>query len=253
MIAPVVSLTAVSLQYPIYSFKSRSIRYALANLSVGGKLMAASDQTVVVEALRTISLNVYNGDRLALVGPNGSGKSSLLRMIAGVYEPTRGQIQVNGRVSSMLDLSQGLDIEASGVENIKLLAAMRGHSPWRITEKIDEVAQFSELGAYLSMPVRVYSSGMIARLLFAVATSFAHDRLLLEEWLTAGDAKFVEKATDRMKDLLNSARVIITATHSESLVRTLCNKVLRLDHGEMAFFGDTDDYFSEFEWTGERK
>ena len=251
MTSPVVSLIGASLEYPVYSFKARSIRYAIANLTIGGRLMSSRDQTVVVRALNKVSFELREGDRLALIGPNGSGKSSLLRVLAKVYEPSAGQVTVTGQISSMLDLGQGLDLEATGIENIKLLAAMRGHSPWRIKDKIDMIAEFSELGAYLSMPVRVYSSGMIARLLFSVATSFDHDVLLLEEWLTAGDANFVQKATDRMRSLLNGARVIVTATHSEVLVRELCNKVLRLSHGEPTFFGTADEYFSRFSWTGE--
>ena len=180
--------------------------------------------------------------RLGIVGANGSGKSTLLRVLAGVYAPTAGQVSVTGRVASMLDIGHGMDGDATGVENIKHIAAMRGHSPFRLAGKIDEIIQFSELGGFIDMPIRTYSSGMSARLLFAVATAFQHDVLLLEEWLSAGDAAFLAKASKRMNDLVEDARVIVTATHSMSLVEAICNKVLALEHGRVVFFGPYAGY-----------
>jgi lipopolysaccharide transport system ATP-binding protein len=121
---------------------------------------------------------------------------------------------------------------------------MRGYSPWRLSSKIDEIVEFAELGAFIDMPVRIYSAGMLARLLFSVATAFEYDVLLLEEWLTAGDVDFVNKATAKMTALTENSRVIVTATHSPPLVQMLCNKVLALDHGQVTFFGSVEDYYS---------
>lgn len=239
---PVVALNSVELTYPIYSMRERSLRYSVANLAVGGNLMKTGNNTVVVQALSGISFELFPGDRLAIVGPNGAGKSTLLKVLAGVYEPDRGRVEINGVISSMLDIGQGLDAEATGVENIKLLAAMRGYSPWRLKGMIDEIVEFSGLGGYANMPVRVYSAGMATRLLFATATAFDHDILLLEEWLTAGDAAFVDQATKRMNEVVEEARVIITATHSMDLARNIANKVLRLEHGRVVYFGAMDDY-----------
>ncbi len=238
----IISLRSVDLEYPIYSFRAKSLRYSVANIAVGGRLLRSSDATVHVQALKGVTFDLYHGDRLAIVGPNGAGKSTLLKLLAGIYHPNRGEVRVEGSVASMLDIGFGLDHEATGVENIKLLAAMRGYSPWRLKNAIDEIVEFSGLGAYASMPVRVYSAGMMARLLFSTATAFDHEILLLEEWLTAGDADFISKATERMEKLVEGSRVIITATHSMPLARAICNKVLRLEHGQVTYFGDIESY-----------
>jgi lipopolysaccharide transport system ATP-binding protein len=176
------------------------------------------------------------------MGSNGSGKSTLLRVLAGIYEPTRGHVRVNGKITSLLEIGAGLDPEATGARNIRLLASLRGYSPWRMKAKVEEIIDFSGLGHFANMPVKSYSSGMTMRLLFAVATSFDHDVLLLEEWLSAGDETFVKKATERMLDVAEQSRVIVTATHSMALAEQLCNKVLYLDHGQPLFFGSVSDF-----------
>ena len=238
----IVSAKSIELDYPLYSVRARSVRY-IAALAIGGTLMRnRSASELFVRALDGVSFDLRAGDRLAVMGSNGSGKSTLLRVIAGIYEPTRGSVAVNGRVSSMLEIGAGLDPEATGVRNVRLLASMRGHSPWRLSSKVDEIIEFSGLGHFANVPVKSYSSGMIARLLFAVATSYSHDVLLLEEWLSAGDKNFVAQATERMLSVTESTRVIITATHSIALATTLCNKVLHLDHGRALFFGPLDEY-----------
>jgi lipopolysaccharide transport system ATP-binding protein len=245
----IVSAKSVELDYPLYSVHARSVRY-IAALAIGGTLMRnRSDSELFVRALHGVSFELVSGDRLAVMGSNGSGKSTLLRVLAGIYEPTRGSVTVAGRVSSMLEIGAGLDPEASGVRNIRLLASMRGHSPWRLQSKVDEIVEFSGLGHFANVPVKSYSSGMVARLLFAVATSFQHDVLLLEEWLSAGDRNFVTQATERMLNVAENSRVIITATHSITLATSLCNKVLYLDHGKVLFFGAFDAYVA---WATER-
>jgi lipopolysaccharide transport system ATP-binding protein len=163
-------------------------------------------------------------------------------VLAGIYEPTKGKVEVNGKITSLLEIGAGLDPEATGARNIYLLASLRGYSPWRMSPKVEEIIQFSGLGHFANMPVKSYSSGMIARLLFAVATSFDHDVLLLEEWLSAGDESFVQQATQRMLSVAEQSRVIVTATHSMMLAEKLCNKVLYLDHGQPIFFGPISDY-----------
>ncbi|CAN5394165.1 ABC transporter ATP-binding protein [soil metagenome] len=243
-----IDASALTFEYPLYSVKGRSLRAAALNLTVGGRLMRNSaDSHVIVRALDNISFRLKSGDRLALLGPNGSGKSSLLKLLAGIYEPTRGRLEVVGEVASMLDISQGLDTEASGVDNIRMLACMRGHSPWRLRGKIEEIIEFSELGTFASMPVKMYSSGMLARLLFSTATSFKHNILLLEEWLSAGDATFVAKAMQRMLDLTEESEIIVTATHDFNLARAIATHVIVLDHGRVGFQGTSEEFFAGYD------
>ena len=238
----IISVRALELDYPLYSVSSRSLR-SVAALAIGGTLMRSrSASDLFVRALHGVSFDLEIGDRLAIMGANGSGKSTLLRVLAGIYEPTRGQVAVNGRITSLLEIGAGLDPEATGARNVRLLASLRGYSPWRMSTKVEEIIDFSGLGHFANMPVKSYSSGMLTRLLFAVATSFDHDVLLLEEWLSAGDAGFVKQATDRMLSVAEQSRVIVTATHSMDLAENLCNKVLHLDHGQPTFFGPTATY-----------
>jgi len=238
----IVSAKAVELDYPLYSVRARSLR-SVAALAIGGTLMRSrSDSELYVRALHGISFDLMSGDRLAIMGANGSGKSTLLRVLAGIYEPTRGQVTVKGKITSLLEIGAGLDPEATGARNIRLLASLRGYSPWRMSAKVEEIIDFSGLGHFAGMPVKSYSSGMTARLLFAVATSFEHDVLLLEEWLSAGDEGFVKQATERMLSVAEQSRVIVTATHSLALAEQLCNKVLYLDHGQPVYFGSMTGY-----------
>ena len=242
MAETIVSVKAIELDYPLYSVRARSLR-SVAALAIGGTLMRnRSDSELYVRALHGITFDLESGDRLAIMGANGSGKSTLLRVLAGIYEPTRGQVQVRGKITSLLEIGAGLDPEATGARNIRLLASLRGYSPWRMSAKVDEIIDFSGLGHFAGMPVKSYSSGMTARLLFAVATSFEHDVLLLEEWLSAGDEAFVKQATDRMLSVAERSRVIVTATHNMALAERLCNKVLYLDHGQPIFFGPMAAY-----------
>jgi lipopolysaccharide transport system ATP-binding protein len=238
----IVSARAVELDYPLYSVRARSLR-SVAALAIGGTLMRnRSDSELYVRALHNVSFDLVSGDRLAVMGANGSGKSTLLRVLAGIYEPTRGTVAVRGKISSLLEIGAGLDPEATGARNITLLASLRGYSPWGMKAKVEEIIDFSGLGHFANMPVKSYSAGMTARLLFAVATSFEHDVLLLEEWLSAGDASFVQQATHRMLSVAEQSRVIVTATHSIELAEQLCNKVLYLDHGQPVFYGPMSSY-----------
>jgi ABC-type polysaccharide/polyol phosphate transport system ATPase subunit len=242
MAETIISAKGVELDYPLYSVRARSLR-SVAALAIGGTLMRSrSESDLYVRALQGINFELGNGDRLAIMGANGSGKSTLLRVLAGIYEPTRGQVFVKGKITSLLEISAGLDPDATGTRNIRLLASLRGYSPWRMADKVDEIIEFSGLGHFANMAVKTYSSGMIARLLFAVATSFEHDVLLLEEWLSAGDESFVDRATQRMLSVAEQSRVIVTATHSMGLAHRLCNKVLYLAHGQPIFFGGMPDF-----------
>lgn len=239
-----IELNGVCLDYALYSVRAKSLRNAVANIAVGGKLMKGSNDITVVRAIANLSFKLQDGDRLAVVGHNGSGKSSLLKVLAGIYEPTAGAMTVNGRISSMLSLSIGLDHEASGLQNIKNLAMMQMMPRKEIARRLPEIVEFSNLGAFIHMPFKTYSAGMMARLTFAVATQMDAEILLMDEWLGAGDADFQAKAANRIDALVSNARILVLATHDPKLVHRVCNKVLVMDAGRAVFFGSTEDWIA---------
>ena len=241
MSAASIRLDDVQLIYPIYSIRAQSLRHAMINLAVGGRLLRGNNDVVHVNALEGISFTLQDGDRLGLIGHNGSGKSTLLKVLAGVYEPTRGKIEVTGSMASMLDIGHGIDWDATGVENIKIMSRLRGMRSAQINAHMDELIAFSELGAYADLPMKTYSAGMSARLVFTLATSFKSDILIMDEWLGAGDAQFIQKATDRMNELVGHARIMVLASHNFALLQATCNKILVLDKGRMRYFGDLAD------------
>jgi homopolymeric O-antigen transport system ATP-binding protein len=226
-----ISAEGICVEFPIWSPSRRSLKNAVMRATTGGRLARETSSRVLVQALSDLSFEFSRGDRVGLVGHNGSGKTTLLRVLSGIYEPVRGRLEVRGRVSSLLDLSLGMDHEATGLENIVLRGVLMGMSPSSIQKKVDEIAEFSELGDYLSMPIRTYSSGMLLRLAFSVATSVAPEILLLDEWLSVGDATFREKAERRLLDMIESSAIMVLASHDENLIRRFCSKMLRLEHG----------------------
>jgi lipopolysaccharide transport system ATP-binding protein len=226
-----ISADGICVEFPIWNPSRRSLKRAVVRATTGGRLARETSTRVVVQALADLSFEFSRGDRVGLVGHNGSGKTTLLRVLSGIYEPVRGRLDVSGRVSSLLDLSLGMDHEATGLENIVLRGILLGLSPATIESKVDEIAEFSELGDYLSMPIRTYSSGMLLRLAFAVSTSVAPEILLLDEWLSVGDAGFREKAERRLLELIESSAIMVLASHDENLIRRFCSRMLRLEHG----------------------
>ncbi len=236
-----IRLDDVQLIYPIYSVRAQSLRHTMINLAIGGRLLRGNNDVVHVNALEGISFRLEDGDRLGLLGHNGAGKSTLLKVLAGVYEPTRGNVQMTGIVASMLDIGNGIDWEATGVENVKIMSRLRGMRAAQINAQMEEVIAFSELGAYADLPMKTYSAGMAARLIFTLATSFKSDILIMDEWLGAGDTHFIQKATDRMNELVGHARIMVLASHNFPLIQATCNKVLVLEKGRMRYFGPIED------------
>lgn len=201
--------------------------------ATGGRIASASKNVTVVQALKDISLDIKQGDRVGLLGHNGAGKTSLLRMMAGIYEPTSGLIRVQGRVSSFINLGLGMDLEATGTENILLCGLMFGLEFDEIRRLTPSIGEFSGLGDFLDMPVRTYSSGMSMRLVFSIVTSVHAEVLLMDEWLSVGDAEFVEQAEQRLRNLVDSASILVLASHNEEKVESICNVIVRLEHGEI--------------------
>lgn len=232
-----IELQSVELVYPIYSVKAQSIRNVMANFSVGGRLLRDGSDVIHVQALSGINFSMQEGDRLAIIGHNGSGKTTLLKVIAGIYEPTKGRAITNGRISSMIDISLGLDANLTGRENIIVMGRMRGLTTKQIMAKMEEIIAFSELGSFIELPIKTFSSGMASRLVFSVATTLDPDIMLFDEWLSTGDADFIQKAKARMDDLVGRSRGLVLATHSHDLAQAVCNKLLVLDGGSQKYFG----------------
>lgn len=230
---PTVGLHRVSLQFPLLNAPSRSLKNTLLAASTGGRVARGADSQVVISALDRVSLQLKYRDRVALVGHNGSGKSTLLRVLAGIYEPTSGDVMIRGRVAAIFDPSLGMDPESTGLENIMLRGLMSGMTRAQIEQQMDEICAFTGLGEFLDMPVRTYSAGMQARLAFAVSTSILPEILLLDEGIGAGDAAFFVQATRRLRAMVDSAGILVLASHSEDLLRQFCTTGVLLEQGRV--------------------
>ncbi len=220
----------VKVDIPIYDAAYSSLRKFLLNRAVGGQL-AQQGSHVVVHALKNVSFEAHDGDRIGLVGQNGAGKSTLLRVLSGTYPPSGGIVDVQGRVSPMLDNTLGMDADATGFENIRMCAMLRGMTARQVDESMDDIVAFTELGDYLKMPVRSYSSGMLLRLAFAVATVPHAEILLIDKSIGVGDEHFFQKAYTRLNALVSRSRILVVASHSQAMIRKLCNRALWLDGG----------------------
>ena len=230
-------LRNISVEFPIYQGSSRSLKKALLATSTRGNLAKDGLDRITVRALSDISFDIADGDRLALIGPNGAGKTTLLKLLAGVFEPTQGSFASSGSVSSLLDTAVGLQGDATGRENIILRGMFMGIRPREMRQMAPEIAEFTELGHYLDMPVRTYSAGMMIRLAFAIATCIPPDILIMDEWLTAGDAHFLEKAQRRIEGFVRASSILVLASHSMELIERWCNRGILLNHGQIAAMG----------------
>jgi ABC-type polysaccharide/polyol phosphate transport system ATPase subunit len=242
----VVSLDRVSVSFPVYQGGSRSLKKRVLFHGSAGRIGRDASHQIVVEALREVSFSLTAGDRLALIGANGAGKTTLLRTIAGIYEPIEGSVVTHGRISPMFDISLGIDADLSGYDNIRLRALLLGLSPGAIEQYLPDIAQFTELGEYLDMPVRTYSSGMILRLSFAVATCFQPEILLMDEWILAGDAHFMGRAEARVQSFIERASVMVLASHDLKLCSRWCSMGAWLDQGRIKDFGPVDNVIEQY-------
>lgn len=241
-----IELKHVYVDIPIFNASSRSLRNRLMNIATGGQLDADSNGRLIVRALDNIDLTFHDGERIGLLGHNGAGKSTLLRLLSGVYAPTSGTIHSTGVISSLIELSLGIDPEFTGRENVYFRGRLLGISKKEITEKMDDIIEFSELGHFFDMPLRTYSSGMHLRLAFAVSTMLQPEILLMDEWLSVGDKKFTQKAQSRLKKLVEASRILVIASHSHDLISRICTRVIWLEHGKIHRDGDPKIVASEF-------
>jgi len=231
----------LSVEFPIYQGSSRSLKKTVVAGATQGNLGRDTADRINVRALDDITLDIKDGDRVGLIGANGAGKTTLLRVLAGIYAPTRGEFYSWGRISALLDVSLGLNPDATGRENIILRGMYMNIHPREMRSLVDEIAEFTELGPFIEMPARTYSSGMMVRLGFAISTCMPAEILLMDEWLSAGDARFLDKAQRRMERFVGGSAILVLASHSPELLRKWCNRGVLLQHGRIAAQGSIDE------------
>jgi lipopolysaccharide transport system ATP-binding protein len=235
----------VAVSFPLYHGESRSLKKTVF-AAASGRLGEDRRHRLVVEALRNISFSLSTGDRLGLVGSNGAGKTTLLRTMAGIYEPASGHIDITGAVTALLDASQGMNYELTGRENIRLRGLFGGLNESQINALQDDVAAFAELGQFLELPVRTYSAGMVVRLGFALATSIKPQILLMDEWIMAGDASFMEKARRRVETMVRGAEILVISSHSADIILQWCNRVIWMDSGQIKADGPPEEVLAAY-------
>jgi ABC-type polysaccharide/polyol phosphate transport system ATPase subunit len=241
-----ISLRDVCVDFPIYQAGARSLKKMLISGSTHGNLARDANDRVMVRALHDITLDIKNGERIGLIGGNGAGKTTLLKVLAKIYKPTHGQIHVSGQTTALINSSVGLNMDATGRENIVLRGLYMDIHPRDMRERVDQVAEFTELGSYLDMPVRTYSAGMMVRLAFAVSTCIRPEILILDEWLSAGDAQFLAKAQRRMQEFVERSSILVLASHSFELIEQWCSRVVYLKEGLVQAMGRIDEVVARY-------
>ena len=251
----------VHVEFPIYDDYGRSLRHtlglggiarsinklAIKGLRVGGQIDRGQSGRTVIKALDGLSFEIHAGDRIGLLGQNGSGKTTLLRVLAGIYEPVSGVLHVSGRVVPLFDLQLGMDPDATGIENIWLRGQLLDLTTQQISGAVEDIAEFTELGDYLLMPIRTYSHGMMLRLAFAISTAITPEILVLDEMIGAGDAQFFARASLRLKNFIEHAGILVIASHSISVLRQWCNKGMLLERGTLVTYGRLEEVIASYD------
>ncbi|RAS23144.1 ABC transporter ATP-binding protein [Paraburkholderia bryophila] len=244
-----IHLNNATLDLPIYDVQGRSLKKRLASLRNRGAEAEKNSDVVVLRALNDLTLQITTGDRIGLVGHNGAGKSTLLRVLAGIYSPTSGTIETRGKTVPLLDISLGMDENSTGWQNIRLRGLLLGMSDSEIARKQEEIGHFSELGDFLNLPIRTYSTGMRVRLGFAISTAVDADILLLDEVMGVGDAAFKDKANKRLLELHERSEIVVLALHDNGTIRKTCDKAIWLEKGSVREFGPVEDVLQAYEAT----
>jgi ABC-2 type transport system ATP-binding protein len=239
-----IDIQRAYVDFPIFDAKTRSLKKAV--LGKAGGRIGTESRVPIIEALRDINLTLHQGARVGLVGHNGAGKSTLLRLMSGIYEPTRGAARIEGKVAPVFDLGVGMDPEISGYENIMVRGLFLGMTRKQMQDRVDDIADFSELGDYLSMPLRTYSTGMRVRLALGVVTSIDPEILLLDEGIGAVDAEFLAKARDRLNALVERSGMLVFASHSDEFLVDLCDTGIWMDHGQIKDHGPLRDVLNHY-------
>lgn len=244
-----IKLSNVSIEIPVYNSQERSLKKTVMGIATGGRIGATEDGRTIIRSLDNVSLTINANERIGLIGHNGAGKSTMLRVLSGVFTPSSGTAEIEGKVGSLIDISLGIDTEATGLENIYLRAALLGIPKEKVDSELNNIIEFSELGQFIQMPVRTYSSGMHLRLAFSVSTMIEPEILIMDEWLSVGDNNFQIKAEKRLSELVDRSNILILASHSPTLIQKCCTRVIWLEHGRIKEEGYPDQvckhYFGE--------
>jgi ABC-type polysaccharide/polyol phosphate transport system ATPase subunit len=242
-----IELVDVAVDIPVYNVRGRSLKSMVFQHAIGGSVSARErGDVVVIRALDKVNAIFSSGDRIGLIGHNGAGKTTLLRVMSGVYAPTTGAARIEGEVSALTDIMTGMDLEATGYDNIIYRSILLGHTNSQAKALVPEIEEFSELGEYLNLPVRTYSGGMIMRLAFAITTSIRPAILLMDEMISVGDASFIEKARLRLKSVITNANIFVISSHVEGVIREFCTRVLWLEHGKIIMDGAPDEVLDAY-------
>jgi ABC-type polysaccharide/polyol phosphate transport system ATPase subunit len=234
---PRIEVTNASIAFTVRQTRKVSLKEYV----VKGLFRRSLNPAMTVHALSGFSLSAGDGDRIGIIGHNGAGKTTLLKMLAGIYPPTEGTCEVDGHICSLFDITLGFEQEATGWENITYRAYLQGETPATLRSKIDEIGAFSELGDFLTLPVRNYSAGMKMRLAFAIATSTDPEILLIDEVLAVGDMAFQMKARSRMRELMSASRLMVVVSHDLNTITETCNRVLWMKHGQVVQQGSPEE------------
>jgi len=245
-----IVLDNVTVDLPVYDGADRSFKRAVLSKGIGGRIRRDAQNRVTVRALDGVTLEIVDGDRIGLIGRNGAGKSTLLKVLAGLFEPTAGRSLIEGRVSTLLSLGSLMDPEMSGYENIDHAGALVGLAPRAREAMAAEIEAFTELGEFLDMPVRTYSSGMQMRLSFALLTAQAPEIFLLDEVIGAGDTHFAEKAMARAISVTDRSQILVVASHASATIQNMCNKALWMERGRIRCFGPVNEVINEYSRVG---
>lgn len=243
-----IELDQVSVDFPLFSSRSRGLLNTLLGKAQGhrGRIEDIGGGAIAVRALRNVTLSFKDGDRVGLIGRNGAGKSTMLRVLSSVYEPTSGVMRSSGHISSLIDLMLGMDPEASGYEFIATRCVVMSINSKDAKALVLDIEEFTELGDYLHLPVRTYSSGMMLRLAFAVSTAVAPDILLMDEMIGVGDAQFIDKARIRLENMMSRVKILVLASHSDPILKTFCNQGIWLNEGQIRMHGNIDDCLAAY-------
>lgn len=234
-----IKLIDTSITFSIYNAKTRSVRTELFN-AIGGKLKSV-DSTVYINAIDSMNLEIAQGERVALIGHNGAGKSTLLKLLSGIYEPTSGKIEIEGAISSLTDITMGMDPENSGYENIIMRCVFMGMTFAEAHSKIPEIIEFSGLKEYIDLPMRTYSTGMYLRLAFTIATSVTPDILIMDEMIGAGDASFIEQARKRTMELIQKTKIMVISSHNMEMLKEICTRGIWMEKGKIRMDGEINE------------
>lgn len=235
-----IELNNVCVDFPIFNANNRSLKNTILQSATGGKVDFGAKETII-RSLTDVTFQIKAGERVGLIGHNGAGKSTLLRTLSRVYIPTQGTAKIEGSIGSLVDISLGIDPEATGRENILIRGVLMGLRRSEVKERMQEIIDFSELGSFIDIPVRTYSSGMHLRLAFSISTIIRPEILIMDEWLSVGDDSFNRKATQRLNEMVESSQILVIASHSRGLVEQTCTRALWFEHGKLKMDGNAQE------------